>query len=224
MTFLVAFAQRGVAVLASDTRTTWRPEPDAPASWFDDTRVKLHEVAGGWIASGPSVCWRESMVAAIGDSADVRGAVQAWAPGALQRFEAEEPAAASIMRERQLTFVVGAGAGVCYRYAFDWSGQPMFATALPGEALALCPNGSDPAHLQRLLNGFQRAIRHAAVPDVLEALAVLYGAVYAHCGPNGTVSPLITVGLVGADGRRELVGPVSHDVLATLPRESLVCV
>ncbi len=198
MSFLVAFARPDFALLASDTRTTTRPAPDAPATEFNDEGVKIAPWGTGWLASGPSLAWRDAMLAGVSHA------------DAMRALEETDPAMASIVRERQLTCIVGIDAAGCFRHVHDWRGAERF----PGPqhvAAALCPNGSDPATLQRLLNGYQSAIRGAPLPAVLEATAQLYGAVYAHCGPDGTISPLLSVGLVHADGRQELLGPLPHD-------------
>jgi hypothetical protein len=198
MTFLVAFARPEFALLASDTRTTRRSTPDGPATGFDDAGVKVRPTDTGWLAAGPSMCWRDAMLAGTSPA------------DAMRELEAESPAMAELVRERQLTFTIGTDASGCFRDCVDWFGAERF----PGPqhlAAALCPNGSDPATLQRLLNGYQAAIKREPLPIVLEATARLYAAVYVHCGPRGTVSPLLTIGLVDAAGRRELLEPQPHD-------------
>ncbi len=190
VTFLVAFARPDVALLASDTRTTYRPAPDAAATGYDDAGVKIQEWGDGWLASGPSMRWRDAMLAGC-------------APvDAMRALETEDPELAAVVRERQLTLTVGPGE----RHVTAWDGSPRFANAQPHEAVALCPNGSDPAVMQRLLNAYQRTIRRRRVRDLVRATTTLYGAVYAHCGPAGTVSPVVSIGLV-LPHARQLLGP-----------------
>lgn len=198
MTFVVAFARPDVALLASDTRTTMRPAPDAPATAYNDADAKIFPWETGWLASGPSVAWGEALLAGVS------------AADAMRELERTNPAMAPIVRERQLTMTIGTDEAGCFRHCVDWQGVDRF----PGSEhlpVALCPNGSDPATLQRLMNAYQAEIRGEPLPIVLEATARLYAAVYAHCGPGGTVSPLLLVGLAHVDGRRELLGPLSHD-------------
>jgi hypothetical protein len=204
MTFLVAFARPDFALLASDTRSTYRPAPDAPAVGFTDDGVKIQPFGTGWLASGPSEVWRQVVLDA--DAARDPGAYT----GAMRKLDASAPALAAVIRERQLTMTIGMDAGGCFRHVADWQGVERFPGP-PHHVVALCPNGSDPATMQRRLNAYQAAIRRAALPEILRATAQLYAAVYGHCGPQGTVSPLLSVGLAHMDGRRELLGPLSHD-------------
>ncbi len=197
MTFLVAFARPDFALLASDTRTTMRSAPDAPALDHDDAGAKIFPWETGWLASGPSIAWRKAVLAGE-DRAET-----------LARLAPEQ---AQMVRERQLTMTIGVDAAGCFRHVLTWEGVERF----PGPqhiAAALCPTGSDPATLQRLLNSYQAEITRAPLPLVLEATARLYAIVYAHCGPDGTVSPLLTVGLVHPSGRRALLGPQPHDAI-----------
>ena len=185
MTFLVSFARPDVALLASDTRTTIRPAIDAPATSFTDGGCKLFRVGTGWLASGPSVAWRDALLAGTPPAAAIR---------------ALEPAEAQIIRERQLTMRVDARG----RHVTDWGGVARFADVAPSHSVALCPNGSDPAVVLRLLDVYQAHIRGATLPALLAVTEWLYAAVYEHCGPQGTISPCVTIGLAWPDGRRSL--------------------
>jgi hypothetical protein len=189
MTFLVAFARPDFALLASDTRSTTRPAPDAAATSFSDDGVKVFQWDTGWLASGPSVLFRDALLkgrAAIGDL---------------------EPIEAALVRERQLTISVGIRNGRCFRRAEKWDGAERFIgdQDLP---VALCPNGSDPLTMQLLLNAYQLEIKGRAITDAIHATKRLYHAVYEHTGPQGTISPLLAIALVRASGVRHLVGPI----------------
>jgi hypothetical protein len=214
MTLIVSAVTRGLAFVASDTRTTYR-DPGGAVVDVDDLGAKVMPAGTGWVASGPSVAWREGMQRAVAGAEDLPAAIRAWAPAALGELEAARPHLAQRIRERQTTFAIGLGpAGDPWRLALDWGGADRFCGAQSHETLALCPNGSDPAVMQRLLNAYQRAIRAAVLPDVLRATAQLYRLAADHCGPHGTMSRRVGVGLVFPDGRRMLLGPVSHDELA----------
>lgn len=195
VTFLLAFARPEFALLASDSRATMRPTPDAPASGWSDEGVKILPWGSGWLASGPSLTWRDAFVA----GRDPLAALEAAMP----------PADAAIIGERQLTICVGADDGRTFRRAFDARMRERFPGS-PHLAVGLCPNGSVPGVMRSLLDGYQRELTGAGLPEVLAATARLYAAVYAHCGPAGTVSPLLSIGLVDAKGSRELLGPFPH--------------
>jgi hypothetical protein len=213
MTLLVSAVTRDVAFIASDSRTVYRG-PDEAVVDVDDMGAKVVAVGTGWLASGPSVAWREGMQRAVAGAEDLPAAIRAWAPAALGELEAARPHLAQRVRTRQTTHAVGIGPAGPWRVVLRWDGTDAFPDAGAHEVLALCPNGSDPAVLQRLLNAYARAIRAAVLPDVLRATAQLYRLAADHCGPDGTMSRLVCVGLVFPDGRRQLVGPVSHGELA----------
>lgn len=200
MTFLVAFARPELALLASDTRTTLRSAPDGPASGFHDDGVKIFPWGSGWLASGPSPLWRDAFVAGRDPQA------------ILQEIEQQDPAHAALVRERQLTIMVCADGGRCVRRALDACGMDRFPGSSPHLAIALAPNGSEPTVLRSLLDDYQRQIAGVAIREVLAATARLYAAVYAHCGPQGAISPLLSIGLVNGKGSRELLGPLPHAV------------
>jgi hypothetical protein len=198
MTFILALARPDFALLAADTRSTVRDGPDLPATAVTDDGVKLFPFRAGWLASSPCVAWREALL---------EGACPA---DVMRELEASSPDIAQVVRERQLTLIVDVGADGCVRQALDWRGVERF----PGSmhvAVILAPNGSDVTLVRAQLRAFQATIADAPLPLVQAAVARFYRWMYGHCGPDGTVSPLLSIGLVYPDGGRELLGPFPHD-------------
>ncbi len=214
MTFLVAFARPDFAVLASDTRTRFHQTAYGDCTGFSDDDVKLKPCGNGWLASGPSLAWRDVVLtahAARDNNAYMR---------AMRELEEQQPEDARFIAERQQTIRIGANDAGCFRQYFNWMGLELGG----GDAtvpVPLYPVGSKPAALQQRFTAYQHAVRAASLPAILTATAGLYRDVYAHCGPEGSMSPLLSVGIVWADGRRTLVGPLPHDTITAASDECL---
>ena len=198
MTFLVAFARKDFALLASDTRSVRRETPDGPVVDFSDEGEKIVEYDTGWLASGPCKAWREAFLAGR-DPVDF-----------MRELEIEDPEFAGIVRDRQSTLIVEPGT----RRMLDCEGCVRFPDAKPSTVLSLCPNGSLPAAMQRLLDNYQRMIAGCGLDLVLHATHALYRSAYEHCGPNGASGPKFHAAIVTTDGRREMFG--SFNVLEPL--------
>lgn len=197
MTFTIAFARPDFSLIASDTRSTARAHPDGPALGYEDGGAKIYAFGDGWLASGPSVEFRERILAGMRPCE------------ALAAIEEQGAAWAAAVRERQGTLRIGPGTSEC----LSWNGLPKFPDDGPHLVQSLCPNGSEPAVMQRFLDAYQAAIRGRSLADVLVETRRLFARAFAHCGVHGTVSPSFYVGIVWPDARRELLGPFQASVL-----------
>lgn len=202
MTFAIAFARRDFALLAADTRNTLVSDPLAPGVGFRDDAEKVIAWETGWMCSAPWMPW----------GAAIRAGVTRKYMG---RLKAVRPECAQYVRDYQTTFVVGVNAAGPFRQCLDWRGREKFPTTPPENPVAPRPEGADHNTWLRLGLAYATAIADRPELEVLEATARLFRAMYETCGPAGAVSPLLTIGLVYADGHREYIGAELAPQLAT---------
>lgn len=226
MSFTVSFARREFGFLPSDTRTqhTDWPGPDAPVVGFSDDGEKIFPMPRGWFNSGPYAAWHEMLRDAylVGDTDRPARA--------MAELERGRPALAAHLREQQTVIEIGTDGAECLRRIVDWAGGDRFPFP-HREIAAPQPVGADPAVVQPLLGAYQSAIdvaqclaevvRSDPLPAILRATAQLYSAVYQHLGPEGSVSPLMEMGIVWRAGRRVRVGPFPSETMLAASDEDL---
>jgi hypothetical protein len=130
-------------------------------------------------------------------------------------LKAEQPAWARHVRDYQKTFIVGCNAAGPFRLCVDWRWREQFSGVPAGNVVAPRPVDADRASWQHLLHAYAAEIKDRRLPVVLEATARLFGAIYELCGPEGSVSPQLAIGVVYQSGRRQHFGPRPHDVFLT---------
>jgi hypothetical protein len=221
MTFCLGLARDHWALVAADTRTRWReyaldePEPwDTPVLRVVDGGLKLLPLPTGWLVGGPSVQWRDRAHDAMRHATrlpELLAAHHAFAGPAMVALEAECPGEASGVRERQSTILVVRSAEGFAGAHVDWAGRERWP-GLDGRVSALCPELPLATMLARV-TAYQAAVQHERdLRRVVRATAALFAEVYAECGPEGSVSGEVAIGLIDDQGRR-LIGPCPHTEL-----------
>jgi hypothetical protein len=199
VTFIVAFARPDFALLAADTRLTMKAAPGTPALGFQDDAIKLFPWETGWMVSGPMNSWARA----------IRAGVTRKAMGALKRTT---PVWAQHVRDYQKTFIIGCNAAGPFRRCTDWRGRELVPGADP---IAPRPWDAEATAWRQFLGLYAAEIKDQRLPVVLETTARLFHAIYRLCGPDGSVSPQVAVGVVYRSGRRQHFGPQPHGTFVT---------
>ena len=227
MSFCLGIVRDHWALVAADTRTCWKAYADddpeawaAPVVQTTDGSAKICALPTGWLVSGPSAQWRNDAAHAARQATTLPAllaAYRAFAGPAMAALEADCPADARIIRERQGTIVVVRDGDGFAGAHFGSAGELVFPHCRG--VTAICPDVPRPV-MQQLLDSYQVAVEHERdLRRVVQATAQLYAAVYSQTGPDGSVSGDVAIGLIDARGPR-LIGPLPH---AELLAEEVPC-
>lgn len=221
MTLVLALAMPDYALLATDTRVRVRSLDGRSASLFDapivgiEHRLKLRRLPWAWFAGAGQSEWTERLGAALAalgrdlNPSRIRAALGAEADVAMSQLEREWPEVAAHVRQHQRLWIVcGNGDAGFLQLCTDWSGRDLWSDLPIGRATCSGPPEIAPDALQPLLNAYQRSVCGTPnLADVLRHTADFAAAVAARCGPCGSVSELLEVGVL----RREADGSVVQD-------------